>query len=503
MARTKPGSAQRTTASTNGNFSDSGSEDLADAPEIEIPKPSASTQPRKPSSSNKAATKGAQKGRAPSQPIPVDEEDVFSGPVKKAKQASTTKGKGKAPPPAPVQDLEEDEEEDVKMDDAVPASASRGTAKSNGVRTKAQPPADDADEEEFPGRDTRSLIREIQLLRRQKERLVEQHGREVEKLHKQNETLVADNEALREERDTFAKQFDNLVRLRTTDEEAALQEFTALADERAAALQETIETLLNEKGLEELTKPGQLGITLFTRAETDTVRRALEGRVLEKEDEVKELKDKIQELEKHGKSSILYSHHASLKTEFVAADLASDIENERRIAQDEINRLQARERASSARGTGSSPSSKANLPSRIAADQLKLEKEINTFLQDMTGVTILSVNQEKQQHGTLWKYRCLFTPNKLDTLTFEVVVCPPEPGASPEQAETIYTPLVNIEPVPRQEFLDELNWLSSPFSFQRFQLDMLGKSLLGLGRDDGQQSDQDDDEDEEVQMVED
>lgn len=105
---------------------------------------------------------------------------------------------------------------------------------------------------------------------------------------------------LREERDTFAKQFDNLVRLRTTEEEAAMQEFTAIAEEKASAQQETLEVLLHEKGLDELTKPGPMGVTLFTRAETDTVRRALEGRVLEKEDEIKEKMEKITELEKHG-----------------------------------------------------------------------------------------------------------------------------------------------------------------------------------------------------------
>lgn len=87
-------------------------------------------------------------------------------------------------------------------------------------------------------------------------------------------------------------------------------------------------------------------------------------------------------------------------------------------------------------------------------------------------------------------------------LTFEVVVCPTEPGAPADTAETIYTPLVNIEPVPRQEFLDELNWLASPFSFERNQLHMLGKSLLRLSKDEEEEEEQESDDDE-VQMIED
>ncbi|KIO24075.1 hypothetical protein M407DRAFT_26511 [Tulasnella calospora MUT 4182] len=486
MARTKPGSAQRQVIEINGGLSDTGSEDLAD--EIELTKPSTS-QPRKPPSSNKtAAPKGGQKGRAPSQPIVVDEEDVFSGPAKNARPAVNGKGRGKVPahPPKAQPPVDEEQREDIEVDDdTVPASASRGNPKSNGVRTKAQPPADDDQEEEFSGRNARSLIREINLLRKQKERLVESHERELEKLQKQNETLLADNEALRQERDAFAKQFDNLVRLRTTDEEAAIQNYTAIADERAAAQQETLETLLHEKGLDELTKPGPLGITLFTRAETDTVRRALEGRVIEKEDEVKELNEKIKELQNH------------------AADLVSDMENERRIAQEEIARLQARERTASSKAGGSSPSSRAVVPGRIQADQLNLQKEISSFMQDISGITILSVNQEKQHNGVQWKYRCLFAPSRLDALTFEVVVCPTEPGAAPDTAETIYTPLVNIEPVPRREFLDELNWLSSPFSFERNQLHMLGKALLRLSKDEDDEGEEQESDDDEVQMIED
>ncbi|KAG8954021.1 hypothetical protein FRC04_001005 [Tulasnella sp. 424] len=486
MARTKPGSAQRQVVQINGSLSDTGSEDFAD--EIEVTKPSTSSQPRKPSSSNKTAvSKGGQKGRAPSQPIVVEEEDVFGGPAKKARPVANGKGKGKAPAQAPkaqapVEDMEED---DPKVEeDTTQATAPRGKSNGNGVPTKAQTPADNDQDEEFSGRTARSLIREIRLLRGQKERLVETHERELQKLQKQNETLAADNEALREERDTFAKQFDNLVRLRTTEEEAAMQEFTAIAEEKASAQQETLEVLLHEKGLDELTKPGPMGVTLFTRAETDTVRRALEGRVLEKEDEIKEKMEKITELEKH------------------VADLTSDMENERRIAQDEIARLQARERAASSRAGGSSPTARAPAPSRIQADQLKLEKEISTFLQDISGITILSVVQEKQQNGIQWKYRCLFTPTRLDALTFEVVVCPPEPGSAPDMAETIYTPLVKVEPIPREEFLEELNWLASPFSFQRYQLHMLGTSLLALNKTEeadaeGQESD------DEVQMIED
>ncbi|KAG8921972.1 hypothetical protein FRC01_014670 [Tulasnella sp. 417] len=256
-------------------------------------------------------------------------------------------------------------------------------------------------------------------------------------------------------------------------------------EERSTAQQETLETLLHEKGLDELTKPGPLGITLFTRAETDTVRRALEGRVLEKEDEVKDLNEKIKELEKH------------------VADLQSDAENERRLAQDEIARLQSRERTAASRAGGSSPSSRAPATARIPADQLNLQKEISSFMQDISGITILSVNQEKQHNGVQWKYRCLFAPSRLDALTFEVVVCPAEPGASPDSAETIYTPLVNIEPVPRQEFLEELNWLSSPFSFERNQLHMLGKSLLKLSKDEGEEEDEQESDDDEVQMIED
>lgn len=174
--------------------------ELYHPPEPEVTKPSTS-QPRKPSSSNKtAASKGGQKGRAPSQPIAVDEEDVFGGPAKNARLAVNGKGKGKVPaqPPKAQPPVEEEEQgEDVEVEEeTVPASAARGNAKSNGARTKAPPPADDEEEGEFSGRSAQSLIREINLLRKQKERLAESHERELDKLQKQNETLLADNEAV-------------------------------------------------------------------------------------------------------------------------------------------------------------------------------------------------------------------------------------------------------------------------------------------------------------------
>lgn len=89
------------------------------------------------------------------------------------------------------------EEDDPKVEeDTTQATAPRGKSSGNGVPTKAQTPADNDQDEEFSGRTARSLIREIRLLRGQKERLVETHERELQKLQKQNETLAADNEAV-------------------------------------------------------------------------------------------------------------------------------------------------------------------------------------------------------------------------------------------------------------------------------------------------------------------
>ncbi len=56
-------------------------------------------------------------------------------------------------------------------------------------------PANDP-EDEFSGRSTKSLAREIRLLRSQKERLISDNEREILKLQRQNEAFAADAEAV-------------------------------------------------------------------------------------------------------------------------------------------------------------------------------------------------------------------------------------------------------------------------------------------------------------------
>jgi len=96
-----------------------------------------------------------------------------------------------------------------------------------------------------------------------------------------------------------------------------------------------------------------------------------------------------------------------------------------------------------------------------------------------------------------WRFRCLFTINEAESLTFDIAI-PGQPAES--EQEVMFTPHLEGGPPQTPEFIDKLDFLSSQFTFKRSQMLMLTKALFNLLS--APDEDEEDDEDVESMVVE-
>ncbi|KAG9010157.1 hypothetical protein FRB95_011594 [Tulasnella sp. JGI-2019a] len=336
----------------------------------------------------------------------------------------------------------------------------------------------------------RKLKREAESLRQAKVRAESRMEREMQRL--QDEL-----DAVKEERDTFKKQFDELIRIRHTEAEAETRELEEITSAQAATQDALIQTLTAEiAGMEELSRNGHThGLKLLTREATDARLRDLHRALERKDEEMQALKNE---------NTGLQEEIAELKESVQI--LKSDLTQEKEHWTQEVARLSQRQMAHPA--TSSPRNTRPdNFSKKVMRNTEGIDKETINFLSDLSGCVILKVTPGEGWDGhspAPFTFKCLFTANEIDALAFEVTVCPPTPSPSNPTVmdeEVIYQPLLSESgPLVRPEFMDKLGFLSGPFSFQRSQLHVMGKTLLNQIQADSEDNDEEDNYDDESEM---
>ncbi|KDQ07060.1 hypothetical protein BOTBODRAFT_39109 [Botryobasidium botryosum FD-172 SS1] len=294
-------------------------------------------------------------------------------------------------------------------------------------------------------------------------------------------------EELTSQRDSAHQRFEDLAKLRETEAEAEYKQYRIAAEQRARHQDELIETLTKQIArIEELTSTGRTtSLHLLTREGADVKLADAERRAQELKEEVARLTAKNKELEEQNQT--------------LQSDLTAEIKRGTLLA-DQLR--SARSNAPAPRhapiNSHSSPPIRGSsrLPETPPARNQATTKNglIICFYEDLTNFIIPNFSVSHNQHGQVLNFNCVLTVGTR-CLNFSLKSffhpTPTTPGPSNPHAGTLlvhqmmYEPL-ELEKERDQEFLENLDFLREPFTFERKQLSVFLVTLTQkLKGDDG------------------